>query len=461
MVSKDVLQSIPKKTSEQEPVNLAEQLDAALPAAARALLQAVIEAAEQRKIPLYVVGGFVRDLLLQRPSLDFDLVVEGDSIPLARGLARQFGGAVTIYKQFGTATWTIHKVKNRIAEKLAAGDSQALSPENIPDALDLVSARRERYARSGALPQVEHDNIQADTYRRDVTVNTLALRLDGEHYGELIDHWGGLDDLRRGRLRVLHDGSFVDDATRILRVLRFAARFDFNVESHSLELLRAARGHLREISGERLRHELDLILTESRPSAVLRQLQDYGILAAIHPALRFDEEAADRLARQPDGPPPDGWKLEEASRADLAYLLWLYYLSIDEAVSVAGRLRLPRQLQEPLLALIELKPEMSGLVKAPPSQVVARFHHAPVLTLFTLLLLADDPQVRGKLDQYSVEWRHVRPTVNGHDLRRRGLPPGPRYGEILWRLRAAWLDGEVNSKDEEHALLDKLLEQNG
>ena len=455
-----MLQSIPPNIQEGD-VNLGTQLDAALPGASRALLQAVARAAEKRQAPLYLVGGFVRDLLLDRPALDFDLVVEGDAILLARDLAKHFGGAVTAYAQFGTATWTIRKVKERVAGKLAASESHTLDSGEMPDALDLVSARRERYAHSGALPEVERDDIRADTYRRDVTINTLALRLDGEHYGELIDHWNGLDDLRQGRLRVLHDASFIDDATRILRVLRFAARFSFSIEAHSLDLLQAARGHLQEISGERLRNEFDLILAESARGAILQQLQEFAILPAIHPALHFDTDAAQRLARLPSDQLPAGWQLEEADRLGLAYLLWLSDLVLEEAGSLAERLRFTRSLQTALEGLIKLRSHLADLAEASPSQVVDQLEKAPDLTLYALTLLEDDPRTRKQIEAYVMKWKYVQVGVNGNDLLQRGLPPGPRYAHILKRLRRAWLDGEVGSPDEEHALLDALLREDG
>lgn len=457
MVDSKVLQSIPANQAGGKPLNLARQLEAALPPATNALLKAVTAAAEAHRSPIYLVGGFVRDLLLQRPSLDLDLVVEGDAIPLARRLAKQYGGAVTAYAQFGTATWTIRKAKKKLAGQLFTDGR--LAPDDLPDALDLASARRERYAHSGALPEVDRDGIQADTYRRDVTVNTLALRLDGEHYGELVDHWGGLEDLRQGRLRVLHDGSFADDATRILRVLRFAARFDFRIEPHTLDLLKAAKSHLQDISGERLRHELDLILAEAHRATILKELQDYGILAAIHPMLRVDKAALARLERQP-ATLPKVWELdEEAANTDLAYLLWLVYLSREEVASLATRLPFTRRLLAALEALVDLQGDAADLVGAAPSQVVTRLEAAPLMAVFAQVLITEKAKLRAQLEAFAQNWRQVQPTVTGDDLKRRGLPPGPRYGEILWRLRVAWLDGEVKSQAEEAAYLEQLLNE--
>ncbi len=213
--------------------NLAGRLETALPPGRLALLKAAARAAHEQHAALFIVGGFVRDLLLDRPSLDFDLVVEGDAILLARALSKQYGGRVTSHARFGTAKWHIAAERSGLARRLAAqaADLQAaaleLDPGKLPETLDLVSARTEFYNYPTALPTVERGSIKLDLHRRDFTINTLALRLDGFHYGELHDYWGGLNDLYAGLVRVLHSLSFVDDPTRMLRAVRFEGRFEF------------------------------------------------------------------------------------------------------------------------------------------------------------------------------------------------------------------------------------------
>jgi tRNA nucleotidyltransferase (CCA-adding enzyme) len=218
---------------------------------------------------------------------------------------------------------------------------------------------------------------------------------------------------------------------------------------------------LQEISGERLRNEFDLILAESARGAILQQLQEYAILPAIHPALHFDTDAAQRLARLPSDQLPAGWQLEEADRLGLAYLLWLSDLVLEEAGSLAERLRFTRSLQTALEGLIKLRSHLADLAEASPSQVVDQLEKAPDLTLYALALLEDDPRTRNQIEAYVMKWKYVQVGVNGNDLLQRGLPPGPRYAHILKRLRRAWLDGEVGSPDEEHALLDTLLREDG
>jgi tRNA nucleotidyltransferase (CCA-adding enzyme) len=212
--------------------NLGNRLEAVLPVARFVLLKAVSQVAYKQRAALYIVGGFVRDLLLERPSLDFDLVVEGDAIQLARALVRQYGGRVTSHTRFGTAKWHLGALKEDSAFppdkiQLLIGQEPA---SDLPESLDFVTARTEFYTHPTALPTVERGSIKLDLHRRDFTINTLALRLDGHHYGELHDYWGGLIDLRHGVVRVLHSLSFVDDPTRILRAVRFEQRFNFAID---------------------------------------------------------------------------------------------------------------------------------------------------------------------------------------------------------------------------------------
>lgn len=425
-------------------VNLATELEAALPPDQVGLLHTLAVQADRLGLPIYVVGGVVRDLLLGRPVKDFDLVVEGDAIRLGQSLAATLGGRLTSHRRFGTAVWHL------------AGADLGANPGELPPTLDLISARRELYAHPGALPEVSFGDIQQDLLRRDFSINTLALRLDGSQYGRLLDPLHGLADLSSGQLRVLHDRSFIDDPTRILRILRFAARLDFAIEARTATWLRGALGGLAEISGERLRNELNAILAEDSRARALWLAALWGVLAAIHPALGFDEAMAASLDRLPDEIDPV-WGLDGAARIDMAYLLWLRHLPVADGLAVAAELRLPQRVAQSLAAWPGLVERLPNLATAPPSEVVLALESAPALALAALALESDDPAHQDVLTHYAGVWRRVRPSVNGHDLRRRGLEPGPRYGQILAALRAAWLDGVVTNPQEERRLLDQLV----
>ena len=237
--------------------NLASRLEEVLPPSRLELINKVAGQAQARKMAVYIVGGFVRDLLLERPSLDFDIVVEGDAIALGKSMAKEFGGRIKSHARFGTAKWYL-------------SENETESP--LPAFLDLISARTEFYDHPTALPTVERGSIKLDLHRRDFTMNTLAMRLDGSHYGELHDYWGGLADLDRGLVRVLHSLSFVDDPTRMLRAVKYEQRYGFTIETRTRELMEQARPLLEKLSSERVRHELDLILDEPNVIPMLSRL---------------------------------------------------------------------------------------------------------------------------------------------------------------------------------------------
>ena len=452
----DLLKTLTPDSRIAGQTNLAARLEGALPAELLALLQAIAGIAHEQHAAVYIVGGFVRDLLLNRPSQDFDLVVEGDAIKLARSLSRKFGGRVTSHSRFGTAKW--HLEGSPFADLPFVEDSSILPLQT----LDLVSARTEFYTHPSALPTVERGSIKLDLHRRDFTINTLALRLDGHHYGELHDYWGGLNDLRQGLVRVLHSISFIDDPTRMLRAVRFEQRFGFQIEKRTLELMQEAIPLLERVSGDRIRHELNHIVVESHNSRILERLGRIHLLDAIHPALQWDEWLNDRFEALPNQRPNPDWGLDSQAGAldlkrSLAYTIWFLRFTPKLAHQVCDRLKMPVELRHIIQAAIGLWNELPTVSSRPASQVVARLDETPALARYAVSLATSEPDLRQVLIDYVQRWQMISPIHDGHYLREIGLPPGPAYRTILARLRGAWLDGEITSADQEEALLDKLL----
>ncbi len=440
--------------------NLADKLESALTPERLSLIKTVADIAHQQRSALYIVGGFVRDLLLDRPSQDFDLVVEGDAISLARALAKKYGGRVTSHARFGTAKWLLNQpVADGMDSKESSHRELAVSDLN---SLDLVSARTEFYPYPTALPTIERGSIKLDLHRRDFTINTLAVRLDGRHYGELHDYWGGLIDLRNGQVRALHSLSFVDDPTRILRAVRFEQRFSFRIEQRTLELLKEATSLLDRVSGDRIRHEIDHILEEERVADMLARLNELGLLLAIHPQLKWDDWLKERVNSLLLSNIDTLWMLPcdnnlHQCKREIIYILWMLRLEPIEASAIIKRLKLPSEQSTTIFAANQLWEDISKLVNSFPSKVVSRLRDVPRLALYTVYLASDDAAQQNLIYKYITEWSKIAPKTSGDDLKALGLPPGPVYRTLLETLQTAWLDGEITTEDEEQVLLNEMI----
>ncbi len=455
----DLLRTLAAEASGSPAASLAPRLEAALAPERLALLRLAARQAESQGDAIYIVGGFVRDLVLGVPGVDFDLVVEGDAIGLARGLAEAFGGRVSSHTRFGTAKWVLDASHTGLRQ--AVGARRGASAD-LPASLDLVSARTEFYAHPTALPSVQRGSIKLDLHRRDFTINTLALRLDGRRYGELLDPWGGGRDLRDRLIRVLHSISFIDDPTRMLRAARLEQRLGFTIDPRTLELMQQAMPLLDRVSGERLRDELALVLEEACAGAILSRLQALRLLSAIHPALDWDAWLEARFIDARAFQPPESWRLEETPQPErLQYALWMARLDANQVSAVCDRLHFSLAMRAVVVDTNRLTHAVprwpTGIA---PSDVAARLDEAREESLVAAwLALADVPPAREILTSYLVSWRHMAPATDGRVLREAGLPPGPAYGRILATLRAAWLDGQLETADQERELLRALLAQ--
>ncbi|HEY3311873.1 MAG TPA: CBS domain-containing protein [Anaerolineales bacterium] len=426
--------------------SLAARLQKALPAKKLALIHSVADQASSEHLPVFIVGGFVRDLLLEHASTDFDMVVEGDAILLGKGLVAKFGGKLTSHTRFGSSRWYL------------AG-STLESPE-LPAFLDLISARQEFYEHPSALPTVEHGSIKLDLHRRDFTINTLALRLDGRHFGELHDYYGGLADLDRRLVRVLHSLSFIDDPTRMLRAVRYEQRYGFMIEPRTLQLMEEARPLVARLSPERSRHELDLILREHKPAGMLARLDELGLIGAISESLPWNSEIYQRLNALLNIPVPEKWaRILPAEGHVLAetsgYCLWLLELPEATIDLLQERLCFPLGVLKSIKAAAALYAGLASLEGAKPSQWADRLDGMPLTAIYVASLVSGEKA----LEMYALKWKNIHPKTNGHSLKARGLQPGPYFEDILHALRSAWLDGTVNSNEAEEQYLEQLIRE--
>jgi len=410
--------------------NLADRIEKRLPPELLEFIKTAGKAASSRGQSLYVVGGAVRDLLLERATLDLDLVSDGDAIALVKELALLSQGEITEYPQFGTAKlqwreWSI----------------------------DFATARSETYAHPGALPAVTPGSLQDDLFRRDFSINAMAVYLTPDRYGELVDLYDGQDDLESKLVRVLHENSFVDDATRIWRALRYEQRFNFKMEAETERLLKRDIPRLDTISGDRIRNEVERILYERHPEKVLHRAEELGVLSTLHPSLKADVWLTERFAQ--------ARQLTFPRLAPIAFYLALmvYRLTEDEAEELISRLRLPNALSEGLRGTLHLKAVSTSLSNAglPNSCVYRLLSPFSLATITVNIVASDDETVRQYLMLYWVALRYVKSELNGDDLINMGIPEGPRIKEILDHLLDARLDGEVSTREGEVEVVKELL----
>ncbi len=448
----DILETLTQPQIHSGKRNLADKLENALTEEWLQILKEIAQIAQQQHAAIYIVGGFVRDLLLGYPSLDFDLVVEGDAIKVAQAVKNKLGGRMATHKRFGTAKWF-----------LESESGVYHTQKGSPTTLDFITARREFYTHPTALPTVERGSIKLDLHRRDFTINTLALRLDGHHYGELHDYWGGYNDLRHGLVRVLHSISFVDDPTRMLRAVRYEQRYGFQIGKRTLQLLLEARPLMSRVSGDRIRHEMDNIINEGRVVEMLERLNQIDLLKTIHPDLDWDSWLRDKI-RKVSTPDPE-WGLSQdwkglPIKLVLIYTIWFIRSPWPKVERVVVRLRLPRRLKDIIQETCQLWQELPQNLDLKPSQIATWLEKATPLAVYCLYLSTDLERVKRGLKSYVTRWATITPTITGHDLRDLGVPPGPIYKKILASLRNAWIDGEISTPEAENALLQRLLQVN-
>jgi len=430
--------------------NLAELLEQSLPEERLHLLRLVADVAGGLGFPIYMVGGSVRDLLLGRTIRDFDLTVDGDSKSLAEYILRRLGGRVMIHSKFGTARWT---PTESTFERL---EVHAVAGNKLPPYLDFVSTRSETYEYPGALPKVKRSSMEDDLHRRDFTINAMAVRLDGMYFGQLVDIVDGRSDLERGLIRVLHPKSFIDDPTRMFRAIRYEKRYGFSIDTEALTLFNIkAISVLAELSGERLRNEFDLILEEKNRTQMLEKTKALGLLSIVHPALSAADY--DRLTDLETMPAegfgeiavPDMLSFQQS----LGWVMYLMNLRETDIEAIAGRLAFPGLLTKAVRSASSLFHEIPSVTNRKPSQWTFHLDELPSLAVYAVWQATFERPLR----EYLSNWQGKKPLTSGEDLKQLGLEPGPRYKEILSRLRAAWLDGEIETKEEEDDLRDHLI----
>ncbi|WP_319543979.1 CBS domain-containing protein [uncultured Pseudodesulfovibrio sp.] len=424
--------------------NIAAQVKNRLPQKMLDLLKAAGDLGQKLGWEIYTVGGFVRDILLGRPNFDLDLVVEGDGIEFARKFASLMGGRVKAHSKFKTAV-------------VILDDGQRV---------DVATARLEYYEYPAALPTVELSSIKMDLYRRDFTVNALALRINPGRFGQLVDFFGAERDIRNRTIRVLHSLSFVEDPTRILRAIRFERRFDFQIGGQTMRLIKNAVNLelFSKLSGTRVMHELQWIMNEEDPLACFVRMQELEIMGAIHPLLKLTKDRVQILTEL--GKVHNWYKLLYLEPEISPWKLYLLGLTMgikrEEIGQVTTRLHLTRKEERDFMqlrdmigdALMKLMSWREG--KSKLSRLYSILHPIPVEGIMFLMARSKKEHIRRNISQYLARLRYIEIEVDGKDLLELGIEPGPVYTHILDKLMLARIDGRVETRKEQLEMAKKV-----
>jgi tRNA nucleotidyltransferase (CCA-adding enzyme) len=406
-------------------------------------LQQIGEVADKIGCGAYVVGGFVRDLFLYRSDEDIDIVIEGDGIAFAKKYAKIVGARIHAHEKFGTAV--------------------IIFPDGFK--IDVASARMEYYKFPAALPVVEMSSIKLDLYRRDFTINTLAIQLNSSKFGTLIDFFSARKDVKEKIIRVLHNLSFVEDPTRVFRAIRFEQRFEFTIGKLTMGLIANAisMDFFRELSGKRVFAELRLILQEENPVATIRRLNDFDLLKVIHPSIKFDKNL---MARLNSVKKVLSWHdllfLEESYKKWIVYFLVL----IRSCKS---------HISKEICRRFELKPEDEKILCAErfeadkcifwleqnlavsDSAIYRKLNGFKIESILFMMAVAKKKAVKKSISHFFTDLRRTQLSLKGRDLKKMGLKPGPVYRQVMEAVLDAKLDGTLKSKKDEIEFARRLV----
>lgn len=398
--------------------------------------------AEGHQYSAYLVGGIVRDLLLGKKNLDLDIVIEGDGIEFAQKLASRINSRLICHKQFGTAT--LHLADH--------------------SKIDIATARKETYAFPGALPEVTPGTIKDDLLRRDFSINTMAIQLNPSHLGELIDFYHGEEDLKNKQIRVLHDLSFVDDPTRILRAIRFKERFGFRWETNTQRLLKEAINQrvFTTIKGPRLFAEAVRLLKEPSPKKYILSVNNWCKWDFISPGIKIDKKVIRTLSsveRQIDwfeNKFPPKRKLET----------WLiYFMTLVDELGIRGKEKLLERfnLKADDRKCIRICARQSTILASLAKKIISPSEVYKILRLLSdeavLFLKAKNssPLINRRIEYFLLRSDATGIAINGSDLKRMGLKESRKIGKTLLKILQAKLDGKVTSRKEEFVLAQKII----
>lgn len=457
-----VEQTSPKDKTKHR--NILASMKGQLPDEIIKILKSCGKAADDLGYKAYAVGGFARDIMLRREGQsrnemwDIDIVIEGDGIKFAKKWARENKYKIKTHERFRSAVVTIPALFKETTE--------STKNENLK--IDIATARLEYYKKPGSLPTIEPSSLKLDLFRRDFTINTLAIALNNKNFAMLIDHFGALKDLKEKNINILHNLSFLEDPTRALRAVRFSVRFGFKISKHTLKLMRSTvRPDLHgKISGARIGDELKNILNETRQLQCLKRASEYNLLDLIDEKLNWDKDREKIFASAIDI--CKWYKLLYTNipvKSDLILLIALTEnLSNKDLSLFAKRLSFSSALTGKLIkerksALLVLEKIRKGKYKKTSTLYFTLKGLETELILY-IMAKAKTDKTKKLISNYITDLREVKTDVTGKDLKKLGVQAGPKMGKILEVLLIAKLDGKVTTAEEQLQYAKKYINKN-
>lgn len=405
--------------------NMTKEMKDQLPSNVFTILQDISILAQRENFAVYLIGGIVRDLLLHRPNDDIDIVVEGDGIAFANKLEKEYGGQVDTYEQFGTALW-----------KHSSGME-----------IDIASSRLEYYAHPASLPDVERSTLQEDLHRRDFTINAIGIKLNEAEFGQIVDPFSGQQDLQKKTIRILHNLSFVEDPTRILRAVRFETRFHFRMDEQTENLALHSMEKMQDVSTNRIVEEMKRLFKEQEPLAVIERLfslqfwDQYGVhLNKKELVLEYAKRLQTLFTQN------DHFIKQNRSSLWFAYFLLPFYMANQEAR--ARPFALTKDEKKLYEDIVQLKKESWHNYSSIGELHKSLKDSLTLAVLFTIANREENERIQNKVITYIQRRQHIPTYITGTDLTNLGLTPGPLFKTILLELQCAILDDQVASKED-------------
>ncbi len=435
-----------KKTFEEieevDDINCIELIEK-LPGDIRHILRLAGKVGDTLHKKVYVVGGFVRDLILGTQNWDIDLVIEGDGLQYAESLNQELKGETKLYHQFGTALIT-----------LASGKT-----------IDIVTARREYYEYPAALPKIEKSTIWSDLFRRDFTINCMALQLNSEVFGGLIDYFGGMRDLRDKKIRVLYNLSFIEDPTRIFRAIRFASRFGFDIEPETKNFMLQAVNNqmIQKLSDDRIREELLQIMKEKSICDSLLMLQETKVFNSLHRELKVNKSILDKICTIETSIE----QFKDMHDGDINQLLiiimqLLSQFPLEELETIIKRFTLNKALERQMLQALRERQQHYSLLSEENLDSFELYKSLKGLQIETLIFYYNDCNhsfVRHYILYFLLKLKHIAIELSGKELKEWGIKPGPIYTRVLEEVLRAKVKGYIYSRQEETDYAHKILQE--